>query len=120
LVLPPQSVLIFSYIGEKVKGKTIVRLQINGIATQFGESILVIGDCPELGNWDITKGYVLEYINPNTWFAEIPFNESAGKAIAYKYVLIKGNQEIIREQRAFRRWILADDGIAKWEDVWEK
>jgi hypothetical protein len=48
------------------------------------------------------------------------FNESAGKAIAYKYVLIKGNQEIIREQRAFRRRILADDGIAKWEDVWEK
>lgn len=120
LVLPPQSVLIFSYIGEKVKGKTIVRVQINGIATKFGESILVIGDCPELGNWDITKGYILEYINPNTWFAEIPFNESAGKAIAYKYVLVKGNQEIIREQRAIRRWILADDGIAKWEDVWEK
>ncbi|MBL1210586.1 alpha-amylase family glycosyl hydrolase [Geminocystis sp. GBBB08] len=120
LTLPPQSVLIFNYIGEKVKGKTIMRVQINGIKTQLGESIIVIGDCPELGNWDINKGYTLEYINPNTWFGEIPFNETAGKAIAYKYALVKNNQEVIREEISVRRWILAHDGIAKWVDIWQR
>ncbi|MGI0483210.1 alpha-amylase family glycosyl hydrolase [Geminocystis sp. CENA526] len=118
LQLPPQSVFVFSLMGNKVKGKTIVRVQINGISTKLGESIIVTGDCPELGNWDITKGYRLEYINPNTWFGEISFNESAGKAIAYKYALVKGNQEVIRENIAVRRWILAEEGIAKWVDFW--
>jgi hypothetical protein len=34
----------------------------------------------------------LEYINANIWFGEIPFNESAGKAITYKYALRRENQ----------------------------
>jgi cyclomaltodextrin glucanotransferase len=118
LELGPQEVLTFSYIGEKVKGTTVVRVQINGIQTTIGETIVVTGDCPELGNWDISRAYALEYINQNTWFGEIPFNESAGGAIAYKYALVKNNQEVVRENGAVRRWILASHGMAKWTDSW--
>lgn len=118
LELAPQEIVVLSYIGNRVKGEIIVRSQLNGVATQLGETIAVTGDCPELGNWDISKAYQLEYINPNTWFGEIPFNESAGKAITYKYVLLRQNQPPLYENLVNRRWILADKGTVKWRDSW--
>ncbi|MGB3264945.1 MAG: alpha-amylase family glycosyl hydrolase [Microcoleus sp.] len=111
-------VMIFSRVGERVKAKTIVRAQLNSVKSQPGERIVVIGDCPELGNWDISKGYPLEYINTNTWFGEIPFDESAGKLIAYKYALLREGQSPLRENLVCRRWVLASEGTVKWRDKW--
>ena len=116
--LDHQEVIVLSYIGDRVQGKTIVRVQLNGIKTQLGETLVVTGDCPELGNWDIHKAYSLEYINANTWFGEIPFNESAGKAITYKYAMRRDNQRPVYENLVGRRWILVNQGIVKWQDVW--
>ena len=118
LELGSREVMIFSRVGERVKGKTIVRAQLNNVQTQPGEIIVVIGDCPELGNWDIGKGFPLEYINTNTWFGEIPFNESAGKLISYKYALLREGQSPLRENLVCRRWVLASEGTVKWRDKW--
>jgi cyclomaltodextrin glucanotransferase len=118
LFLDHQEVIVLSYIGDRVQGKTIVRVQLNGIKTELGESIVVTGDCPELGNWNIDQAYALEYINANTWFGEIPFNESAGKAITYKYAIRRENQRPVYENLVCRRWILVNQGIVKWQDVW--
>lgn len=118
LELGSREVMIFSRVGERVKGKTIVRAQLNNVQTQPGEKIVVIGDCPELGNWDIGKGFPLEYINTNTWFGEIPFNESAGKLISYKYALLREGQSPLRENLVCRRWVLASEGTVKWRDKW--
>lgn len=118
LQLGSKEMIVLNYIGERVKGKTIARVQVNGLSTQPGESIVVTGNCPELGNWDLSKAYPLEYINSNTWFGEIPFNESAGKAITFKYVLIREKQAPVRENNIGRRWILAPQGTIKWRDTW--
>ena len=118
LDLGPREVMIFSRVGERVKAKTIVRAQLNNVKTQPGERIVVIGDCPELGNWDIGKGFPLEYINTNTWFGEIPFNESAGKLISYKYALLREGQSPLRENLVCRRWVLVSEGTVKWRDKW--
>jgi cyclomaltodextrin glucanotransferase len=118
LYLDTRGVLVFSHVGERIKGQTIVRVQLNGVQTQLGEVIAVIGDCPELGNWDISKAYPLEYINPNTWFAEIPFNESAGKLISYKYVMLREGESPLRENIVARRWVIASEGTVKWRDTW--
>ncbi len=118
LELDSQEVMIFSRVGERVKAKTIVRAQLNNVKTQPGERIVVVGDCPELGNWDISKAYPLEYINTNTWFGEIPFNESAGKLISYKYVLLREGMSPLRENLVCRRWVLAPEGTVKWRDKW--
>ncbi|MEG3849158.1 alpha-amylase family glycosyl hydrolase [Microcoleus sp. herbarium19] len=118
LELGAGEVMIFSRVGERVKAKTIVRAQLNSVKTRPGERIVVIGDCPELGNWDISKGYPLEYINTNTWFGEIPFNESAGKLIAYKYVLLREGMSPLRENLVCRRWVLVSEGTVKWRDKW--
>jgi len=120
LTLGTKEIIVLTYIGDRVKGQTIVRAQLNGFVTKPGQEIVVTGDCPELGNWDITCAYALEYINPNTWFGEIPFNESAGKAITYKYAVRQKNQSPIYENLIGRRWILANQGIVKWQDKWAK
>ncbi|MEG4328865.1 alpha-amylase family glycosyl hydrolase [Microcoleus sp. herbarium5] len=116
--LGAREVMIFSRVGERVKATTIVRAQLNSVRTQPGERIVVIGDCPELGNWDISKGYPLEYINTNTWFGEIPFNESAGKLISYKYALLREGMSPLRENLVCRRWVLVSEGTVKWRDKW--
>ncbi|MEG4573170.1 alpha-amylase family glycosyl hydrolase [Microcoleus sp. N3A4] len=118
LELGAREVMIFSRVGERVKATTIVRAQLNSVKTQPGERIVVIGDCPELGNWDISKGYPLEYINTNTWFGEIPFNESAGKLISYKYALLREGLSPLRENLVCRRWVLVSEGTVKWRDKW--
>ncbi|MGG6296837.1 alpha-amylase family glycosyl hydrolase [Leptolyngbya sp. AN02str] len=124
LELEPKDAVVISHMGDRVQGQTIVRAQLNGLATQPGEAVVVIGDCPELGEWDIHKAYPLEYINSNTWFGEIPFNESAGKVIAYKYAVVyrdeNGNVTRLpaRENLVCRRWLLAQEGVVKWRDRW--
>ncbi|OLP19972.1 cyclomaltodextrin glucanotransferase [Leptolyngbya sp. 'hensonii'] len=118
LELGRRDAIVLSHVGERVKGQTIVRVQLNGVNTQPGETIVVVGDCPELGNWDITGAYPLEYINSNTWFAEIPFNESAGKLIHYKYAMWREGQSPLRENLVARHWVIASEGTVKWRDTW--
>ncbi|NJN02462.1 MAG: cyclomaltodextrin glucanotransferase [Leptolyngbyaceae cyanobacterium SL_1_1] len=118
LELSTHEVIVLSHVGERVKGQTIVRVQLNGVDTQPGEVIAVIGDCPELGHWDIGKAYWLEYINQNTWFGEIPFNQSAGRLITYKYVMLREGTSPLRENLVARRWVLVESGTVKWRDTW--
>ena len=118
LNLEERDAIVFSHVGERVKGQTIVRAQLNGVYTQPGERIIVIGSCPELGNWDISKGHPLEYINESTWFGEIPFDESAGKLISYKYALLREGKSPLRENILPRCWVVAGEGTVKWLDSW--
>ena len=118
LELGSKQVIVLSHVGERVKGQTIVRVQLNGVQTQPGETAVVTGDCPELGNWDIGKAYPLEYINPNTWFGEIPFEESLGKPVAYKYAIWREGTSPLRENLVCRRWVIAHEGTVKWRDRW--
>jgi len=113
---------IFSFVGKRVEGKVVARLQVNGVFTKPGDSVVVIGDCPELGKWDLGKGIALEYINPNTWFTELSFNESVGQSVAYKFVVLHSDTNTApgRENRPARRRAVGTEGVAKWRDVWEE
>ncbi|MBE9078009.1 cyclomaltodextrin glucanotransferase [Romeria aff. gracilis LEGE 07310] len=118
LELAARSAIVLSHVGRRAEGQTLVRVQLNGVNTQPGETIVVSGDCPELGEWDIAKAYLLEYINSNTWFAEIPFNESAGKLIVYKYAMLRQGTSPLRENLVARQWFVAAEGTVKWRDTW--
>ena len=113
---------VFSYVGPRVKGKAIARIQLNGANTQPGDRVAIIGDCPELGEWDITKAIVMEYVNLNLWFIEVAFNESVGETIAYKYVFLhpQPNSAPGRENRTGRTRPIPLEGVSKWRDVWEE
>ena len=118
LTLETRDAIVLSHVGERIKAQTIVRAQLNGIQTQPGERVVVIGDCPELGNWELAKAYPLEYINSNTWFGEIPFDESVGRMINYKYVILREGIAPLRENLVSRRWVIAQEGTVKWRDMW--
>lgn len=118
LQLEARDAIVISHVGERIKGQTIVRAQLNGVHTQPGETIVIVGDCPELGNWDISNAFPMEYINNSTWFAEIPFDESVGKLITYKYALWREGQSPLRENVVPRRWFVASEGTVKWRDTW--
>lgn len=102
--------IVLSYIGQHVESMVVVKAQINNIATEPGETVVVIGDCPELGEWDLNKAYPLEYINANTWFGEIPFDASAGKLISFKYAIVSQGKAPRYENTTARRWVLPEHG----------
>jgi len=117
MYLPRDKVCVYSFIAPPVSGKTVITLQVNGYSTRYGEEIYVIGDCPELGNWDLAKAKKLEYINSNTWCVDIPFNESAGKFIRYKYVVIS-DRFVRRESGIGHYRLLPKEGRENWRDDW--
>ena len=120
LNLGPKETIVLSQLGKSATGKVVVRVQLNGIETQPGEVVAIIGDCVELGNWCTGLSQPLEYINENTWFTELVFNESAGQLIAYKYVILDNEKLIpVRENCTTRKRLLIDRGVTKWRDQWE-
>lgn len=120
VTLPTDSYRVLTVHGEPVDATTVVRLQLNDAPTNPGDRVSVIGDAPELGQWDLRACLPLECVNSNTWFGEIPFNESAGRAIAYKFVIHHADAEAPhRENRTARRRLVPQEGCAKWRDAWE-
>ncbi len=122
VALGPCEAVVLSHVGQIVTGRVVIHLQLNGIETRPGERVCVVGNCPELGNWDLRGAVPLDYVNGNTWFGQIPFEASAGTTIAYKFVLFpdEGIENPRRENVTPRRRPLLDHGVAKWRDVWEE
>lgn len=120
--LPGQAAFVFAKRGTEVTAQTVIRVQVNGAPTAPGDRLAVIGDCEELGEWDLKRAHHLDCINSNTWAGEIPFNASAGRDIGYKYVLFPGEENVapLRENRVVRRRVVTPDGTAKWRDRWEE
>lgn len=123
LELGEKDAVVLPAPGKLASGRAIARIQLNGYRTLPGQVLAVTGDAPELGNWDESKAYRLEYIHENLWQAGIPFDESAGKPVAYKFLMIDendGGRIPLRENRTVRRRVVPAHGVAKWRDVWEE
>lgn len=119
--LGEQSAHVFSVRGSEIEGKALAMILVNGAPTKPGDRLAVIGDCPELGNWDLERAIELECVNPNTWFGEIPFDPSAGQTVGYKYVILPADQNAAphRENRWIRRRLVPPEKCVKWRDQWE-
>lgn len=122
LELGAADAVVLSVDAEPARGKTVIVFQANGCPTQPGEHVVVIGNCPELGEWDVGRGLRLEYINANTWQGGFAFDESAGKQITYKYAICREADPGVpqRENRTTRRRHVPEAGTAKWRDIWEE
>ncbi len=66
------------------------------VTTQFGQTIKIVGNTAELGNWDTSKAVALdasEYTSNNhVWKATISL--PAGKAIEYKYINVQSDGSV--------------------------
>lgn len=110
---------LFCIPGQRVIGDVVTTFQLNGIETQNGQSIVLIGDCAELGNWEPHNGYGMEYVNPNTWICEVGFSKSIGTPIQFKYVVVDESGFVMRENFVPRRLLLPSRGRVKIDSIWQ-
>jgi len=119
LSLGRDSSFILSYCGPaREKAGLEISFMLNGFCTAFGERVKVTGNCPELGNWDLAKAFTLEYINENMWLGHLPLKESAGKAIAYKFVIERDNDGVLYENRPAHFRFLPAEGLVEQQHRW--
>ena len=110
---------LFSIPGKRVIGDVVTTFQLNGIETQSGQSIVLIGDCAELGNWEPQNGYGMEYVNHNTWICEVGFSKSTRLPIQFKYVVVDKSGFVMRESINPRRLVLPPKGRVKIDSIWQ-
>jgi cyclomaltodextrin glucanotransferase len=115
--------LVFSVDGSASRGEAVAVFQVNGCPTAPGDIVYVTGNAAELGNWDTSRAFRLEYINPGTWQGGLAFEQTAGKQVTYKYMIVRedaGFDPPRRENRTTRRRVVPESGNAKWRDIWEE
>ena len=116
LHLEPDTVQVFHYTLPLLTGQTVVTLQVNGYKAEPTETLFVIGDCPELGSWDLDQARRLEYINANTWSLDVPFTQSAGKLIRYKYFVRPEGGRLVRENSLGHYHTVPQSGRTNFRD----
>jgi len=119
LALGRDSVFVAAYRAPaREKGALELTFLLNGFRTEYGQHVKVIGNCPELGNWDLEKGFRLEYINENTWLGNIAMPQSAGKPIVYKFVVEKDGDGVLYENRPAHARLLPAGGFMELQHRW--
>ena len=116
--VPGKTALVISADGQPVEAPLVVVLQINGFETQPGQSLAIIGDCEELGNWDHDKSYGMEFVNENTWIATVGFRPDQAKVINYKFIVRSPNGETIVEYLINRKLIMPLEGRIAIDCYW--
>ena len=112
------SAMVISCEGRPVEAPLVVVFQINGFATQPGQSLAIVGDCDELGNWDHAKAYGMEYVNDNTWVATVGFYSEQSSLLNYKFIVRQANGEPIVEYLINRRTMLPQGGRIAIDCFW--
>ncbi|MEB3352473.1 MAG: alpha-amylase family glycosyl hydrolase [Cyanobacteriota bacterium] len=124
LELPAKAARVLSVVGPPVEGSVVVKFQLNNFFTRLGQVVVVCGDAPELGGWDLRRAPRLEYVNADTWFSEVAFDESAGQPICFRFVVVwEGAADpadgACHENLLPRRFILPANGRVKLDHDWE-
>jgi alpha-amylase len=78
--------------------------------TAFGDSMVVVGNRPELGGWSPQSGIPLETTDTlfPSWSGNVKL--PAGTAIEFKFVTIRANGAIVWEPGTNRVLTIGDDG----------
>jgi cyclomaltodextrin glucanotransferase len=118
LPMKSHSARVLSRPGQRVTGPVVGVIQLNGFRTQPGQSLAITGSCPELGSWDHQKSYGMEYVNANTWIAEVPFETSPGQPIHYKFMVRQDHENPILENIVSRWCVLPKQGRLKLDCNW--
>ena len=99
--------------GEAVK----VDFTVNGFVTSSGQDMYVVGNKPELGNWDVTKAVKLNWVDSDTWSGPVFFTSSKGQAIEYKYIMRQGGSTTW-ESGSNRTYTVPSSGTGSRNENW--
>ena len=116
--VPGNTALVISVDGKPVEAPLVAVFQINGFETQPGQSLAIIGDCDELGNWDHANSYGMEFLNDNTWIATVGFSPTQPKVINFKFIVHNSNGDPIVEYLINRKSVLPREGRIAIDCFW--
>jgi cyclomaltodextrin glucanotransferase len=129
LSIPAKGIVVYAVTKPLPTGTVVIDIQVFGIRTEWGEELLVCGNVPELGEWDVNRAVAMEYIHHASWGTTVAFDASVGLEVHYKFV-IKRKGAFVREPgRGHHRVVPAvplpdgspDGGVdAIWRDDWRE
>jgi alpha-amylase len=90
-----------------------------GYVTSFGQNIYIVGNVPELGNWNTAQAVKLNWVNTNTWSGPVIFTTSKGQTIQYKYIVKNPNGSVIWEGGSNHSYTVPASGSGSRTDNWQ-
>ena len=64
---------------------------VNGFTTQVGQDMYVVGNVPELGNWNPANAVPLNWVDSDTWSGPVTFSTSKGQSVQFKFIVKQGS-----------------------------
>jgi glycogen operon protein len=95
-----------------------VTFEVNGLVTQPGQDLFVVGSASELGSWSPAAAVPLTWIDSDTWRGPVCFEASAGQSVQYKYIL-KQNGTVTWENGGNRVFTVPASGTSTRVDSWQ-
>lgn len=90
-----------------ITATTPVEVMVQCDDTQWGDSLVLVGNAPELGDWDPQRGVHLSGDGWPTWNGLV--NMRAGSAFSYKFVILSADGSVRWESGEDRLALLATD-----------
>ncbi|MBI5841077.1 MAG: alpha amylase N-terminal ig-like domain-containing protein [Chloroflexi bacterium] len=90
-----------------------------GYVTYYGQNIFIVGNVPELGNWNTAQAVPLAWVNSNTWSGPVTFTASKGQTIQYKYIVKNPNGSIVWEGGSNHTYTVPTSGSGSRTDNWQ-
>lgn len=115
--MAPRSIAVFEQTRPLPSGTSVVEIQVHGFRTRPNEQVLICGDAPELGGWNLAHAVPMEWIDDETWATTVAFDASAGKDIHYKFVVRRPTGHQRETGRGHHRHV-PPQGDANWRDQW--
>ncbi len=95
-----------------------VNFTVNGYVTQWGQNMYVVGNVPELGNWNPTNAVPLTWVDSDTWSGPATFTTSAGQSIQFKFIVRQGGTTIW-EGGSNRTYTVPSSGTGSYTGWWQ-
>lgn len=95
-----------------------VTFTVNGYTTQWGEEMYVVGNVPELGNWDPANAVKLNWVDSDTWSGPVTFTTSAGQVIEFKFIM-RQNGNTTWENGSNRTYTVPASGTGSYTGWWQ-
>jgi cyclomaltodextrin glucanotransferase len=118
LHVPSGASMVFARTLQREAAGTLVLCRLSGYRSRFGESVVVTGNVPELGQWDLAKAKPLYYANAGLWMGDTTFGVSVGKPVLYKYAVVDQRGAVVREDRLPRCRVAPICCGMEWADRW--
>ncbi|MBK8900046.1 MAG: hypothetical protein IPM53_02570 [Anaerolineaceae bacterium] len=97
---------------------TTVTFTVNGYTTQWGQNMYVVGNVPELGNWNPANAVPLSWVDSDTWSGPATFTTSAGQSIQFKFIVRQGGTTIW-EGGSNRTYSVPSSGTGSYTGWWQ-